>query len=280
MDESSPRKGSQKRLRAVLGANREEEDANSTTAILYRTWKYLFVRNTSNEPWEDLARRFGLSLAQAQALERHAGNLRDLKVTNKGKRRWRHRMMEITPDKRYPGETRWLPCPRWPRLTRDLAVMEEFAPRLWQLMRTDEALCQRVLDYYVEHARATRNELVFYDSRKPEAAKDYLVFLKAIGIDRKRIRFVAYQRKERSKTLVTWKSALGLGWRVQIERLAPPSSTRKATDQWLGIKPLFKANVGEESSYGFRFLLMMAAIYIHSIQVYRSSTEAQLPSAA
>ncbi|TAM43581.1 MAG: hypothetical protein EPN55_13350 [Gammaproteobacteria bacterium] len=280
LDESSPRKGGQKQFRAVLGANREE-DENSVTAILYRIWKYLFVRSTRNEPREDLARRFGLSLAQAEALEQHAGHLRDLKVTNTGKRRWRHRMMEITPDKRYPGETRRLPCPRWPRLARDLAVMEELAPRLWQLMRTDEALCRRVLDYYVKHAWATRNELVFYGPTKPGAAKDYLTFLKGLGIDLKRIRFVAYQRKERSKTLVAWRSALGLGWRVRIGRLAPPNNTREATEQWLGIKPLFsRANAKEEGSYGFRFLLTMAAIYIHSVHVYRSSTERQLPDAA
>lgn len=265
--------GSQRWSKAIPRAN--TGDDGLAVATLERVWGYLFARSARNRPREDQARRFGFSLAQAEALEQGAEHIRGLRVANTG-RGWRHRMMEIVPDKRLPGETRRLPCPRLPHLARDKAVVQMLAPRLWQIMRTDEALCRRVLGYFVERTWATRNELVFHDPAAPEPAKDYLVFLKALGLDHKNIRFFSYQRKQRSKVVATWKTVLGLGWRVRVERLAPSSSTSIATEQWLGVRPVFaKANAKEEGSYGFRFLLTMAAIYIHSIQVYRFSTETQ-----
>jgi integrase len=261
--------GPQKRPKAITGVNKGDDGLAAET--IKRVWGYLFARSAQNKPREEQARRLGFSLAQAEALEQQAEYLRDLRVTGKGKG-WRHRMMKRVPDKRFPEKTQRLFCPREPRQARDKVLIQELAPRLWRLMQTDEVLCRRVLDYYATHAWTTRNELVFHDPSCPEPAKDYLAFLKALGIDWQNIRFTSYHRGKRSRAVATWKAALGLGWRVQIGRLAPPNSTRQATDQWFGIKPLFKTNAGEEGSYGFRFLLMMAAIYIHSIQVYRSST--------
>lgn len=267
------RPGAQKPAKAVLTAKKDGDDGLAA-GILERVWGYLFARSARNKSREEQARRFGFSFVQAEALEVQAAHIRDLRVADKG-RGWRHRMLEIVPDKRLPEETRRLLSPRLPHLARDKAVLQEFAPRLWRLMRTDEALCRRVLDYFTEHAWGTRNELVFHDPSRPESAKDYLAFLEALGIDRKHIRFVAYQRKKRSKAVATWKAALGLGWRAHVGRLAPPRSASMATEHWFGIKPIF----GNEGSYGFRFLLTMAAIYIHSADGSRYS-EGLLPDAA
>lgn len=272
------RTGVQKPPKAVLKATKEGDDGLAV-GTLERVWGYLFARSARDRSREEQARRFGFSRAQAEALERQAVHIRGLRAADKGKG-WRHRMMKIVPDKRLPGETRRLLCPHRPRQARDKAVLQDLAPRLWRLMRTDEALCQRVLGYYVEHAWATRNEFVFHDPARPGPAKDYLAFLKALGMDQQRIRFVAYQRKKRSKAVATWKAALGLGWRVQVGRLAPSSNTSMATEHWFGVKPVFaQANAKEEGSYGFRFLLTMAAIYI-GVYVLRSSAEDPRQNAA
>lgn len=270
VSQSAP--GPQKQSKAITGVSKGDDGLAFET--IKRVWGYLFARSARNYPREEQARRFGFSLAQAEELERRAEYLRDLRVAGKGKG-WRHRMMEMVPDKRFPEKTHRLLCPREPHLARDKEVLQTLAPRLWRLMQEDEALCRRVLDHYVERAWATRNELVFHDPSHPEPAKDYLAFLKALRIPRECVRFVAYHRGKRSRSVTIWKTALDLGWRVPIVRLSAPSGTREATERWLGIKPLF----GKEGSYGFRFLLTMAAIYIHSVHVYRTSEE-QLPDAA
>ena len=133
------RTGVQKPPKAVLKA-RQVGDDGLAVGTLGRVWGYLFARSARDRSREEQARRFGFSLAQAEALEQQAAHIRDLRVADTG-RGWRHRMMEIVPDKRLPGETRRLLCPHRPRQARDKAVLQEFAPRLWRLMRTDEALC-------------------------------------------------------------------------------------------------------------------------------------------
>lgn len=242
---------------------RVSEEEASPLHTIERIWKYLYLRSARDLDLEAMAQRFGFGVAQAASMEECAGHIRDLAAPGSERTR-RHRMMDVVVDQTDLNTRKRLLCSRQPHLTQDQKLLAKLAPRLWQLFRTDMELCRRVLKYYINNAWQTRNELVFHDPRDPESARDYLAFLNRLGVEKQQVRFVTYHQNERSQALAEWKKALGLTWRDQIDRLVPPNKSSPATAQWLGIKPLFghASGAAEAGSYGFRYLLTMATIYV------------------
>jgi len=236
------------------------------TGVIERLWKYLYLRSARNIDREELAQRFGFSIAQIEAMESRATHIRDLKTKEKGPL-YRHRLMEEAVDKRQPQDLERLLCPRRPHLNKDQMALERLAPAMWQLICDDSDRVAAVLDYYIENAWQTRNELIFHNPDQPEQAQAYMQLLIDLGIKKQEIRFVSYSKQERSCYASQWKKALGLTWREQVEHLQSPNKKSHATEQWFGIKPVFGtgSDAPENGAYGLRYLFVMTAIHVYCL---------------
>jgi len=132
-----------------------------------------------------------------------------------------------------------------------------------------------------------RNPLLFRYPSDPKDAQEYLAFLNRLKIKRRNLRFVSFDRSGRSAWRQQWRTALDLNHRDRIVQRSPPNPNNVGAAQWLGIEPVFHQDAprpqekttqpdnsgkvagqpnNNTGSYGFRFLMTMADIFLAGIE--------------
>jgi integrase len=173
---------------------------------------------------------------------------------------FRHRALKWTPDERRPEDVRRVPLPFRPREARDLEFVERLGQGLRALYRRDKALVERVLRNYVEQARPDFNGLVFMDSDRPQAARDFLAFLKGVGCQAREIRYVVFDvTSKRSQVAASWREKLRLHSSAKVIKRAPLNGRKDWACPWLGIQ-FVPADGRSKATYALPFALLMAAI--------------------
>ncbi|MDD5759862.1 MAG: tyrosine-type recombinase/integrase [Desulfobulbaceae bacterium] len=228
--------------------------------MMERVWEYLILKS-SREVLDPgfLVGRTGISEHDARHIEIKAITLKDDKP--KSKIGYRHRMKVIVKDKRYPVPVR-LMCPPKPRLRRDREIVNEFSPRLWQLLQEPDSLMNDMIDLFIRNSWYTRNEIIFHGLKESSLAKKYIEFLQHLGIHKGQIAFVCFDDTKGHKHRKRWQEELGLNWRNKPELAKPTNLNSPRSRFWLGIKPVFPTGKGltGAGSYGFRYLMVMSAI--------------------
>jgi len=228
--------------------------------MMERVWEYLILKSSRDELDIGLLEgRTGISEKNWQHMELKAIALKNDKP--KSKIGHRHRMKVIVKDKRDPEPIR-LMCPPKPRLRRDREIVNEFAPRLWQLLQKPETAMDEMLDLFIRNTWYTRNEIIFHGLKESDLAQEYLEFLQKLGIPKSQIVFVCFDDTKGHKLRKQWQEELGLNWRNKPELAKPTNLNSPKSRSWLGIKPIFPTGKGQPDagSYGFRYLMVMSAI--------------------
>lgn len=246
----------------VVGPNIDNILTESYIGRIKNLHKLLFLYSARNMNLQDLAHRCEFTLDQASRIISQAKYISSMKGSN-NKNIYHHDMMMYVKDKKEPNNKTRLICPIEPRQKCDKSVVTTFFPKLIQMVEKERGKTFEVLDYYIHNAWKKRNELVFHNPDEPDMAIKYLEFLQSLGIQKKDIVFTVYTRNQRSSFTAKWRKQLALSKRVQIQRIAPTNSDSPATEQWLGIKPVFDISHANEKqgSYGFRYMMLMTNIY-------------------
>lgn len=212
----------------------QTDNAESGFRWIESIYHFLHRAKTPGLPLYRLIEEYGFDLATAEYFLARARYLCDLRGERGG---YRHRVAIWTPDPRNPDHQERFACPERPLLNADRQIVKELAPRLIALWQRDPALVSRVVDYYVHHIWQTRNALLFKYPRRPEPARDYLHFLKDIGIPRENLLLVSFDPTPRSR----WRATLGLGTRDHMEVRRAPNKANSGAVRWLGIEPVWNA---------------------------------------
>lgn len=236
-------------------------------AVFDRLWDVLYRHAMDHTTIQELAASSGFTESMIFSFIEKAEVIRDMK-TERGKGGFRHRMIEANLDRRDKDAKSRLTCPVAPHTKKDKAIVKRLAPELLSLFKTNPELCYKVFDYYLGNAWQTHNELIFKDPATFEHAKNFMVFIEALGLKRSEIEYISYDTSERSRALAKWKNNLEFSGRQQFTKIAPPRKTSLTAKNWLGIKPVFtdKNHVNEhganiiESSIAFRYLMVLGAI--------------------
>ena len=226
-------------------------------AIFNKVWELLFQHGMHGTPLGELAASLGFSEELAAEIIRIAGEIRDIK-TSRGGKGYRHRMIEVAPDRRYQDTKARLACPVAPHTKKDKEIAAMLVPRMLEVIRIKPALCNEVFGYYLDNAWQTRNELVFKEPESPQDALQFIQFLDDLGIKKSELRFTSYDATIRSTHLAKWKEVLGLSFRHLIEKTSPPRKSNMGAKKWIGIKPVFHDT--QEGSIAFRYMMVMGAI--------------------
>lgn len=267
--------------RRTGGADRPESSDPGDDWV-WSTWRGLYRHQTERVPLSTIAEESFLPLAEWELRLEQAQHLRDLRAGSTGSR-YRHRMVAFVRDRRSRHVHERLSCPTYPHLETDQKWVRLLAPHLRELIETDAALVRRVVDDYSRRVRRRDNLLRFRSPRQAATARDYLTFLEALGICREEIRFVSFDRAQRSQWIPQWRGALGLNWRVTIHK-PTPGLTRRAAPESFALEPVLEPQAKNQrnnatGSYGFRFLMLIAFIVwtgkpAVSIDGYGSNTPA------
>ena len=236
--------------------------------ILGKIYDLLFQHGMHGTPVGDLAASLGLPVESAHLMVATASKIRDMKAGRGGKG-YRHRFIEVVLDRRKKDEQTRIACPVAPHTARDRAIAESLEPSLLNVIKTSPELCEKVFDYYLSNAWQTRNDLIFQDPDHPGDALQFVTFLEALGFKRSALHFISYDTGTRSRALGKWKTELGLTTRHHIEKKVPPRKTNLSSRGWLGIKPVFSVEYGQnktpgadqEGSIAFRYLMVLGAIF-------------------
>lgn len=224
-------------------------------SLFYRACRLICDHDLMKTPLEDLGQRYGFGVEYSEKIWNRAIEISGMTTGRRGA--FRHRMMEIRTDKRDPNSTHRVPCPNFPRLEAEKAIVQRLAPRLEYLASIDPGLVQDAIGYFIRNAWQTRNDLVFRDPSKPETALRYVQFLGALGFKQEEILYVSFDKTARSRPLARWKTALNLNWRHRIDKTLPPNTGSESARLWLGIRPQFE---DEQAANGFRFIMVVSAI--------------------
>lgn len=249
----------------VARTDSQSDKAESGFRWIESIYHFLHRAKTPGLPLYRLMEDYSLELSAAERLLARARYLCTLRV-GRGAGGYRHRMAEWIPDRRKPDHKERFACPERPHLRSDRQIVKQLAPRVAALWKKDPALVHRVLDYYVHHAWQTRNALLFKDPDDPEPARDYLRFLKEIGVKRDNLQLVSFDLVQRSRWRERWRIALGLGTRDRIQPRRAPNKENSGAVRWLGIEPVWSGadenstRRNDTGSYGYRFTMVMAAI--------------------
>jgi len=238
-----------------------------TPEIFDLAWDILHRYALNRTPVDELSRSTGIHSGAIRSFIQKAEEIAAMK-TEKGKGGFRHRMISATLSREVSTSNTRLACPIGISTDSDKNLVCRLAPRMIEAFDQSPQLCATVFDYYLKNAWNTRNELIFKDPDEPEYAKQFLQFLKALGLKSNEVNFVSFDNSKRSRPLAKWKSQLGISWRISISKSRPPNKQNALSANWLGIKPVFKlgqkhrSNVDEtpQGSIAFRYLMIMGAI--------------------
>jgi hypothetical protein len=263
---------------------------------VWSVWRFLHAHSSAGTPLHELATEFELEPMErmlARALVQ-----RDMPSGQAGGKR--HRIMVSIQDRLAPQEQQRLCCLDWPHLGTDEEVIRRLAEPLRKLIETEPDTCRKVLDRYVRQVWKSRNPLLFRDPSDPKDAQEYLAFLDRLQIKRRNLRFVSFDRSGRSPWRQQWRAALGLNHRDRIVKRSPPNPNNVGAARWLGIEPVFHqasstsqkaiAQPGQggkvtiqpnnnTGSYGFRFLMNMADIFLAGIDTEQTTERVELEAA-
>ena len=180
----------------------------------------------------------------------------------------RHKM-EIVDDGENPGKRKRSFCPAWPSFDEGEDVLLQFSSQIWNMLDNNPGNFNLVefLKFFINNSWLSRNSLIFKGTKDLPAAQEYLALLRELHIPKNQLNFFFYDMRERSKIRRKWRDGLGLTWRDEKTFLNPRNPDSPGSLEWLRIEPIKSSREDRKNlgSYGFRFLLVMAAIcYIKS----------------
>lgn len=242
---------------------RKDRDSVGLMAVesVNRIWRLLLVHTTRNRSAAELSARVGLSEQRIQQLIDNAKWLSELKLSKK-ENAFRHRFKTWIPDKRFPDRGQRIICPIKHLDPDDQKIIDVLAPKFREATKKDLALAERVLDTFALKGRPDFAGMIFTNPDEPDEARDFVQWLKLLGLKKQDIRFVTYDvTTQRSPIAAQWKRALGLRSSDHIEKTPPPNGRNDWASKWLGITPVFPNSEGVRmGSPAFRFLMVMAII--------------------
>ena len=223
-------------------------------SILNHLWLALYLHAEEGLSAKDLGPRFGFSEALVEQLIAVA---EEVEKQRSNKKTFRHHLEKDTRGNR-------IACPRKPREMEEWNVVDRFAAKLWNLLRTKPSLCGTVLNHYLKSPRSERNGLEFRKEQK-KVAKQYLYFLDELGVNQGELLNVRFAEKD------DWEAFWGKALRLQGDDTVPakPPAPEKARSNDIGIKVVFAPTdsakvVSKKASYGMHYLLVMAGIWIEA----------------
>lgn len=239
------------------------EDASQSVAVerLDQVWHALHLASTQQKSAAQISIEKGIPIAELNACMNTAGWLCNLTISAKSKA-YRHRFIQWTPDRREPEKSYRIACPVKPHEDRDQVVFERLAECFYQTYRLHRDLFVLVVRQYAQAATANFGGLIFASLEEAQGAKDYLQFLRHLGLKNDEIQFICYDiTSVRSKQSAAWRKALCLDSSIRIGKKSPANGRKSWASSQLGISPIFDDKSGQKiGSAGFRFLMVMAAI--------------------
>jgi len=219
-------------------------------------WKLINLYSTRSLPMETLAERYGFSLIETKNMMAEATKIAGIKSRDRHAS-YRHRMLTSESNER-------LICPRKPRFDTSKLLSSDFINRLLNLFSTDSNNCTWILQYYLNHATTSSNDLVF---KKPADATKFLDIVGQLKIPNKFIKVTWLHGKKHKKLSNIerrkyWRDALQLPHNKQL-------ASKKINDVrplghygWISIRLLdyLHDEVKGHSSDGYRFAFIMFAI--------------------
>ena len=228
------------------------------TEKIRNIWTYLYLTSVRSELNKSMLRhRLILSQNETENIERTSKRIRQLKP--KSKIGHRHHLSKIF----FHNHEKRILCPPWPRLRQEQAILEQYAPKVWQLYETDREFLLDILVLFVKNSWYSINEIIFHNFDEAEAARNFMIFLNKVGINKKHLCFISFDHSSKSIYRKRWRQELGLTWRDKIEYMAPRNIDSPATQKWFGIAPMFldPKSGRYKTSSGYRFLMLMTAIH-------------------
>lgn len=149
----------------------------------------------------------------------------------------------------------------WPTDPCEQAIISHFEGKLAELAQTDAKGTSASIRCYQEFIWDTKSMVVFHNPSETEGKRafDFVQFLNALDINRKKIRWFSFIKGSRSTYLAKWKHHVKYNRHDnEIENLPRPGG-----EKWFGIMPRLDEWAGKQHSenpgaYGFRFLMRMA----------------------
>ena len=247
-------------------------------------WLLLYLRAKEETSAGDLAHRFGLSEVLVKNLVEVAVEAERLKC---GKRTHLH-LFETAPTNKTARGSRALAvnskfeprpvksarfaCPSKPREQEDIRTVERFASRLWALIKRKPDLSGPVLNHFLRSSRNERNGLEFQVSSR-KLAKRYLQLLRELGVSQEELIILRFGDENDAAAWGPWRKVLALQ-STQTVKPAVLQVKGKALRNDIGIKVAISSQSGQKkASYGLRYLLVMAAIWVEA-QARIASTQA------
>lgn len=241
------------------------EKASQSGAVehLDKIWHALHMASTQQKSVDEISVEKGIPVANLHAYLKAAGWLCDLKISPQS-HAYRHRFIQWTPDRREPKKSYRIACPVKPHEDRDSVVFDRLAENFLATYLPHKDLYRRVLRQYAQDATANFGGLIFASLDGAQVAKDFLQFLRCLGLKNDEIQFISYDiTSVRSKQSAAWRKALDLDSSIRINKKPPANGRKSWASSQLGIVPIFDDKSGEKiGSAGFRFLMVMAAIAI------------------
>jgi len=244
--------------KVTAGSSSEPEPQQEVAlSIINNLWLVLYLHAEEGLSAKDLGPRFGFSEALVEQLIAVA---EEVEKQRSNKKTFRHHLATDRRDNR-------IACPRKPREKEEWNVIDRFAAKLWNLLRTKPYLCGAILNHYLKSPRSERNGLEFRKEQK-KMAQQYLYFLGKLGVQQDellRLRFAAKDSYE-----LFWGKLLRLqGDDDESVKPAKPPAPEKARRNDIGIKVVFALTdsakgVSNKASYGMHYLLVMAGIWIEA----------------
>lgn len=239
--------------------------ANKKTSTFLNTildaWDLLSVIETRERRVDEVAADLGISLAQAQSIQRDANYLSTLRSRNG---EFRHRCIEFI-SRDSLSKIRSI-IPIRPNNPIDIDILRLFAPQIEVLSKRPskrELLTQGINSYVTLLWDSLGCPVFAHPGKNASAALAFLNLLYELNIADKNIRFGSFDCKG-SGSRHEWRTVLGIRDRRKIEPWEVPFNKGSSVRPWLGIKPTFGSETPLQSPglFGFRFLMVMSFIVL------------------
>ena len=242
-------------------ARSDREATAPASESLDRIWRLLLVAGTMRREIAQLVERYGVPKKTIVAYAGHAEWLRDLTLSPSGGK-YRHRFMDWFPDRNDPQSKMRIYCPMKPKEERDKAIVRRLGEAFRKAVTRERKIVTQAVALFAREAHPDFGGLYFREPDKPEAARNFLHFLRLLGCEPGEIEFTSHDKTASHETTVArWRAALDFEESVPTRVKSPPNGRSDWPCQWLGIQPVFPKGRGRmEGSAGFRFLMVMAAI--------------------
>ncbi|MBE7564002.1 tyrosine-type recombinase/integrase [Acidithiobacillus sp. HP-6] len=201
----------------------------------------------------------------AQQLARMARKAQDI-FALKSRMGPRHKSLKIP---QFGKGTLEIPLPPRPLTRNDQEHLKNMLPGFWTMMEQDPALLSSALDAYLK--RAWRSEPGVLLLRSPDDTKEvvlaqaYKQLLLQLGISPRNIRYLSFDHeKQRSRWRQSWRVALHLNKRDEIQVKHAFEKWESTEASWLQIQPVFERAGWQPQgmSPAFSYLMVMGAMVL------------------